>query len=121
MIKIHWNIENNSNQYMKNIVNKINEGKYCRLFSEVQNESDTNAEYHTFNISDGQKKFKKGFLTFNEDGNFFTITAFNNSKDLAKMIGADEDTYKSYDDFKVGVSGSVEENDGSETQVIRIW
>ena len=106
---------------MKDLKNKINEGKCCRLFSEVQNESSTNAEYHTFNISDGQKKFKKGFLTFNEDGDFFTITAFNNSKDLADLIGADEDTYKVYDDFKVGGCGPAPDNDGTEIQIMRIW
>ena len=106
---------------MKDLKNKINEGKYCRLFSEVQNESNTNAEYHTFNISDGQKKFKKGFLTFNEDGDFFTITAFNNSKDLADLIGADEDTYKVYDDFKVGGCGPAPDNDGTEIRIMRIW
>jgi len=106
---------------MKNIVNKINEGKYCRLFSEVQNDVTKMGEYHTFDISDGQKKFKKGFLTFNEDGNFFTITAFNNSKDFAKMIGADEDTYKQYDNIKIGGCGPVGDNDGTETQVLRIW
>ena len=106
---------------MKDIVNKINEGKYCRLFSEVQNEVGKNAEYHTFNIIDGQKKFKKGFLTFNEDGDFFTITAFNNPKDLAELIGADEDTYKQYDNIKIGGCGPVGDNDGTETQVLRIW
>lgn len=106
---------------MKDILSKINEGKYCRLFSEVQNEIEKNGEYHTFDISDGQKKFKKGFLTFNKDGNFFTITAFNNVKEFAEMLGADEDVYHKYDNVKVG--GCIEwgDTDGTTTQILRIW
>lgn len=106
---------------MKNIINKINEGKYCRLFSEIQTETGKNGEYHTFNIKDGQKKFKKGFLTFNEDGEFFTITAFNNAKDFAEMLGSDEDAYNEYENIKVG--GCIEwgENDGTTSQILRIW
>jgi len=119
-MKTHWNIENNSNQYMKNIVNKINESKN-NLLSEIQNESSANAEYHTYNFENAKKKFKKGFLTFNESGEFITLTCYNTYKDLAELIGADEDTYKQYDNIKIGGCGPVGDNDGTETQVLRIW
>ena len=47
---------------MKDIINKINEGKYCPFFSEIQNEKSKNGEYHTYNYQDGVKKYKKGFF-----------------------------------------------------------
>ena len=106
---------------MKDIISKINEGKDCSLFSEVQNDTTKNGEYHTYNIGDGQKKFKKGFLTFNKDGEFFTITAFNSAKEFAEMLGADEDAYKQYDNVKVGGCMDWGENDGSTSQILRIW
>ena len=106
---------------MKDIINKINEGKYCRLFSEVQTETNKNAEYHTFNISDGQKKFKKGFLTFVGTENFFTITAFNNSKDFAELVGSDEDAYDEYDSIKIGEFKTIDKGHPEETNILRIW
>ena len=45
---------------MKDIVNKINEGKYCPFFSEIQNEKSKNGEYHTYDYKDGVKKYEKG-------------------------------------------------------------
>ena len=106
---------------MKDIISKINESKICGLFSEVQNEIDKKGEYHTYSIEDGKKKFKKGFLTFNEDGEFFTVTAFNSVKEFAEMLGTDEDGYHKYDNVKVG--GCIEwgDTDGTTTQILRIW
>jgi hypothetical protein len=106
---------------MKDIKLKINEGKYCRLFSEIQNEVDKRGEYHTFTITDGQKKFKKGFLTFNENSEFFTVTAFNSAKEFAEMLGADEDAYKQYDNVKVGSCIKWGDPDGSISKILRIW
>ena len=106
---------------MKDLVKRINEGKNWRLYSETQNEVDKNGEYHTYTITDGKKKFKKGFLTFNDEGEFFTITAFNTAKEFAEMLGADEDTYNQYNNIKVG--GCIEwgDTDGTTTQILRIW
>ena len=106
---------------MKDIISKINESKDCSLFSEVQNEIDKNGEYHTYNIKDGQKKFKKGFLSFIKNGEFFTITAFNSAKEFAEMLGADKDAYNQYDNVKVGGCMDWGENDGSTSQILRIW
>ena len=47
---------------MKDIINKINEGKYCSFFSEIQNDKSKNGEYHTYDYQDGVKKYKKGFF-----------------------------------------------------------
>ena len=58
---------------MKDIKALINEGKYCRLFSEVQTETGKGGEYHTFNIQDGQKKFKKGFIVKYGKDNGYTF------------------------------------------------
>ena len=80
---------------MKDLVKKINEGKDCRLFSEVQNEIDNKkGEYHSYDFSGGQKKYKKGFVVLNQDNEFVAITAFNTAKDFADMIGTDEKYYK---------------------------
>ena len=106
---------------MKDIINKINEGKYCRLFSEIQNEIDKKGEYHTYSIEDGQKKFKKGFLTFNKDGEFFTITAFNSAKEFAEMLNTDEDAYEQYENVKIGSCVDFKDNDGTISKILRIW
>ena len=106
---------------MKDLVKKINEGKYCHLFSEIQNEVDKKGEYHSYDFSDGQKKYKKGFLTFNEQDEFFGIVAFNNAKEFAEMMGADEDAYKQYDNVKVGGCMDWGEQNGTTSQILRIW
>ena len=91
------------------------------LLVEIQNEIDKDGEYHTYEIEDGKKKFKKGFITFNQDQEYVTITAFNSAEDFAKMLGADEDFYEHYEDIKVG--GCIEwgEKDGTTTNIMRIW
>jgi len=91
------------------------------LSVEIQNEVDKDGEYHTYNFKDGKKKFKKGFLTFNKDNEFFTITAFNNAKDFAEMLDAYEDEYDSYENINVGECIDYEEHDGSTSQILRIW
>lgn len=106
---------------MKDLKTMIVESKVESLLSEVQNESDKNAEYHTFDFTNGQKKFKKGFLTFNEDGEFITLTCFNTSKDFEELIGTEEGLYKEYDEIKVGECSTLNSNDGSKDQVLRIW
>lgn len=107
---------------MKTLLNKIYESSsHNNLYSEVQNEIDKNGEYHTYSIENGQKKFKRGFLTFNEDGDFFTVTAFNSAKEFAEMMNVDEDAYKQYDNVKVGGCIDWGEQDGSTTQILRIW
>jgi len=106
---------------MKDIITKINESKDCNLFTEVQNEVDKNGEYHSFAYSDGQKKFKKGFLTFNENDGFFGIVAFNSVKEFAEMMNANEDAYKQYDNIKVGGCIDWGEQNGTTSQILRIW
>lgn len=103
-------------QKIKNQSSKSN-----NLYVEIQNEIDKNGEYHTYSFKDGQKKFKKGFLTFNEDNEFFTITTFNNAKDFAEMLDAYEDEYDSYENINVGECIDYEEHDGSTSQILRIW
>ena len=106
---------------MKTLKTILTEGKCTPLFSEVQNEIEKNAEYHSFTYYDGKKIFNKGFLTFNEEGEFFGIVAFNTSKEFAEMMNADEDTYKEYDSVKVGEYFEFKEQDGATAKIIRIW
>lgn len=101
---------------MKNITNKINEGKYCRLFSEVQNEVGKDGEYHTFAYSDGEKKFKKGFIYVNTDNEFFGIQGLNSAKEYEDFVGVEEGTYKELDSLQIGDSTEIDES-----TIIRIW
>ena len=101
---------------MKDIKTLINEGKYCRLFSEVQTETGKGGEYHTFNIQDGQKKFKKGFIYINSDDDFFGIQGLNTSKEYEEFIGVEEGSYSELEDLKIG---DMTEIDNS--KIIRIW
>ena len=107
---------------MKDIISKINEGNnICKLFSEVQHEIDTKGEYHSYDFSEGQKKYKKGFLKFNEHDEFFAIIAFNSYKEFAEMMNTDEDAYKQYDNVKIGGCMDWGEQDGTTSQILRIW
>ena len=102
---------------MKDLKDKlVNEGKYCRLFSEIQNEVGKGGEYHTFNTQDGQKKFKKGFIYINSDDDFFGIQGLNTSKEYEEFIGVEEGSYSELDDLKIG---DMTEIDNS--KIIRIW
>jgi len=101
---------------MKNIINKINEGKYCRLFSEVQNDQTKVGEYHTYSYIDGEKKYKKGFLYFNQDQEFFGIESFNNADEFADMLGVEVKEYKQLDSIKIGETVEIEQS-----KIMRIW
>jgi hypothetical protein len=101
---------------MKDIINKINEGKYCRLFSEVQNEVGKGGEYHTFDIQDGQKKFKKGFIYVNSSDDFFGIQALNSAKEYEEFVGVEEGSYSELDNLKIGETTEIDNS-----KIIRIW
>lgn len=103
---------------MKDIITKIQEGKSESIALVEQFETGTNAAYSSLVISDAYR-YKKLFFTFNEDGEFVTITAFNKAEDLAELIGTESDMYKEYDSLKVGESIDVKDNDGTITKVFR--
>lgn len=101
---------------MKDLVNKINEGKYCRLFSEVQNETGKGGEYHTYSFQDGQKKFKKGFIYINSSDDFFGVQALNSAKEYEEFIGVEEGSYSELDNLKIDESTVIDNS-----TIIRIW
>lgn len=101
---------------MKDIKSKINEGKYCRLFSEVQNDTTKNGEYHTYDYTDGIKKYQRGFIYFNEDQSFFGIEAFNSAEEFADMLGVEVNDYKQLNTIKIGETIEIEKS-----KVLRIW
>jgi hypothetical protein len=101
---------------MKDIINKINEGKYCRLFSEVQNEVGKDGEYHTYSFQDGQKKFKKGFIYVNASDDFFGIQALNSAKEYEEFVGVEEGSYSELDNLKIGETTEIDNS-----KIIRIW
>ena len=101
---------------MKDLVNKINESKLGNLFSEVQNETGKDGEYHTYSFQDGQKKFKKGFIYINSSDDFFGVQALNTSKEYEEFTGVEEGRYSELDDLKIGQSTVIDNS-----TIIRIW
>jgi len=101
---------------MKNIIEKINEGKNCRLYSEIQNEVGKGGEYHTYSTMDGQKKYKKGFIYINTADDFFGIQGLNNAKEYEEFIGVEEGFYSELDNLKVGKTTEIDNS-----TIIRIW
>ena len=101
---------------IETIIEKINEGKCCRLFSEVQNETGKGGEYHTYATTDGQKKFKKGFIYINSSDDFFGVQALNTSKEYEEFTGVEEGSYSELDDLKIGQSTVIDNS-----TIIRIW
>lgn len=106
---------------MKSLKDKLFESKVDDLLSEVQNEEGDKAEYHTFSFDKGKKKFKKGFLSFNEADEIVVLNCFNSAKDLAELIGTDEDAYDEYDNIKVGECKIIDEGHPEKEHVLRIW
>ena len=101
---------------IETIIEKINEGKCCRLFSEVQNETSKGGEYHTYVTTDGQKKFKKGFIYINSADDFFGIQALNTAKEYEEFTGVEEGSYSELDNMKVGDTTEIDNS-----TIIRIW
>lgn len=90
------------------------------LFNEVQNEINKYGEYHTYSIEDGKKKFKKGFISFNANEEYFCITGYNDSMDFCDSLGWDGDLFEEYEKLDIGESDTIDTGNGSEN-VIRIW
>lgn len=107
---------------MKDIKHKIFEA-HQSLVSEVQNEYDKDYAYQTFNYSDGQKKYDYGFLVFNNDQEFFSVTAFNkNSEEAEEFAGECDIDLEELMDLKVGQS--YDDNGHGPQYVVvitRIW
>ena len=101
---------------MKDIVNKINEGKYCPFFSEIQNEKSKNGEYHTYDYKDGVKKYEKGFFYLNEDEEFMGFIAFNNIKEYIEENGLESKYYTPLESIDTGDSKVIKN-----MKYIRIW
>ena len=49
------------------------------LWNECQNEVTHAGEYHTYEYSEGQKKFRMGFIIFNQQAEFVSVIGFDNS------------------------------------------
>jgi len=101
---------------MKDIINKINEGKYCSFFSEIQNDKSKNGEYHTYDYQDGVKKYKKGFFYLSEDEEFMGFIAFNNIKEYVEENDLDSKYYTPLENINAGESKVIEN-----MKYIRIW
>ena len=101
---------------MKDLKQIINESKYSELWTEVQNEVTKTGEYHTYDYSEGKKKFKKGFIIFNEDQQFVSINGYNKFEEFADLLGVEAEEYKQNDSINIGECINIEQ-----AQILRIW
>lgn len=107
---------------MKDITNKIFEASQ-RLVSEVQNEYGKDYAYQTFNYKDGQKKYKFGFLVFNNESEFYAITAFNeDSEDAESFVEQYNIDLEELLELKVGETiGDTSHGSNYVFAITRIW
>ena len=105
---------------MKDIKNKIFESKQ-NLCPEVQNEFDKDYAYQSFHI--GNSKYKYGFLSFDKNNKFYSVTAFNEDSEYAENF-ADEFNLDLDEllELKIGESISDESHGPNYIfSIIRIW
>ncbi len=100
---------------MKDITTKILEGK-SGIYNEIQNEIDTNAAYHTLDISTGKSKYKFGYMSFNEEGEFIGIIGFNTSDDFQELLNAPENKWEDLDSLNITDFITIDDE-----LFVRIW
>ena len=107
---------------MKGINEYLDESKQ-ELVSEVQSEYGDDYAYQTFAYGEGQKKFEYGFLTYNHDEEFFSVTAFNEDSEEAESFADQNDiSVEELLDLKVGESYEDQAHGSQYALVItRIW
>ena len=86
------------------------------LLSEVQNTIDKKGEYHTYDYSSGQKKFKMGFIYYNKYDEFLGIQAFDKAEDFEDLLCVDKGKYEELGHMRIG-----EDTDIDDSKIIRIW
>ena len=107
---------------MKAINEYLDESKQA-LVSEVQNEYGKDYAYQTFAYNEGQKKFEYGFLTYNNDEEFFSVTAFNEDSEEAEEF-AEQNDVSVEELLDLNVGESYEDNGHGPQYVLvitRIW
>ena len=86
------------------------------FFTEVQNEITNEAGYRTLSFEKTNKKYKMGFVSFNENDEFVAVCACNTGEDFANLLGMDEDAYDELGKIEVGETKELK----GETY-LRIW
>ena len=105
---------------MKSLKEKINESKNA-LYSEVQNEIEQNAAYHTLKIEDAMNKYKFGFVTLNSEEGFISISAFNKPSDFSELTGEESDEFNGLEKINVKDSKDIMSATGVMQTWFRIW
>lgn len=107
---------------MRNLKEKINESVSNEFVSQVQNEIGKEGGYQTFNISNGKKKYKKGFICFNEDNEFVSFMAYNSIEEYREFMNLnEEDFFKDIDKLKVHESFNHNHSESGPETYLRIW
>lgn len=76
---------------MKNLKEVITEASSKNLFNCVRFDTDADFAYSIFNIKEAKKKYKKGFIEYNEDEKAVSITAFKNDDVIGDIVDSSAD------------------------------
>lgn len=79
---------------MQSLTESILESK-DRVFREVQSDVSKGACYSSIDTVEGSRKYKYGFLTFNQYQEFVGLVAFNKVEDLQDLLDTDDDEFSS--------------------------
>ncbi len=102
---------------MKNITDKIFEAKQD-LCPEVQNEFEKDYAYQSFAIKNS--KYQYGFLTYNKDQEFYSVTALNKDCEYAWDF-AFQYHQQPEDLFDLEIGESIADKNKNEYVITRIW
>lgn len=82
---------------MKNLSEKLNEQLVTEashtILYQVQADYSEGAAYSTFDIHDAKKRYKHGFLSYNQYQECVSTVAFNTIEDLQDLLDTDDDEY----------------------------
>ncbi len=108
---------------MKSITQKINEAKGGpnALYSEVQNQLDHNAAYHTLDVEDAMTDYKYGFITLNSEEGYISLVSFNTPADFAELVGEEEGSFDELASIKFKESKEITSENGVKQTWFRMW
>lgn len=100
---------------MKKIDKYITESNNGHLWKEILHEHRDEGEIHTYDCSEGSKKFDKGFLVIDEEG-YVVIEAFDDFDEYSSIFHTEDGEKEAANTFDVGQSKKVGNN-----TFVRVW
>ena len=108
---------------MKSLTQKINEAKggANALYSEVQNQLEHNAAYHTLDVEEAMTDYKYGFVTLNSEEGYISLVSFNTPADFADLVDENEGAFDELEKIKVKESKEITSESGVKQTWFRMW